>query len=242
MNTRQRKLLLAALPIALVTAGCLMASEDIDELVEDEVAHRTALGEGALLIEIVEAGSSRYNWDPFQDEYADMEALEGGLEGSLELGENTISTIPQLLNADADLQGEIANVAHQEAEDGREQGEMPYSDYLTSVIIQAELEMVFGNTAAGDVDPCQIDITQNADALMEHHLSLRAYDSGSGINMLSMSERDSAADCGSGDGFYFGVEDGVETSISLCPQSCDAVGSSIAGGSAVLVEVVIEEG
>ena len=245
MSTHKRRTMLALAPVVAVTMGCLMAQQDMDELVADEAEFRAELTESTLMLEVVETGSPTHEWDPIINEYAHMEQIEDALAehagGTVSLEELWTFYID---NEFLELADVIDVVGPNDAENSREAAEGFFRDRIDSIILQGKLDVLFGVDEVGDVDACTIEIAEGAAALMDHGVSLRTFDTASGNTLSAIPERPSAEACeeAGGVGFYFNADaEGVEHSMSMCAASCDAVQSALGEGT-VLVEVVITEG
>lgn len=203
-NGWKRRVLVAAIPIAAITVGCLAAQEDMDALIEDDAEFRTSVDPRLVRIRIN---------DPGFGEILNNEAAQAAMQVWADIKEAQ-----------------------------KEGGSHHLDDLILSSLIDERIGVVFDRNSRGQVDPCTIDIAEGAEALGAYRVQLRAYDSGAPGELRVMEAVESADSC-DGDGFYFGEgEAGTASQISLCPESCDAIGGSAAEGNVVEMEMVVGEG
>ncbi len=126
-------------------------------------------------------------------------------------------------------------------EELREGGLEFLNDLILTSIDQAKIGVAFGTDAAGDANPCQIDVAVGAEAMGGYAVHLRAFQTGARGEFMTMAPVENAAAC-DGDGFYFQAnEGGVNDSLSLCPSSCESVATAVGEGETVMMELVVAE-
>ena len=147
MKPWKHKLLVAALPLAAITVGCLAAVEDVDDLVADDAEFRRA-EPLRLDIRIADPG---FSWQA-NDWQAEAAAA-----------------------AHEEMAQQRAEARERNREQAA--GSMPIDDLIYPALVQENVGVAFSTDAEGTADPCKISVPVGGAALSEHQVQLRSVDS-----------------------------------------------------------------